>query len=230
MSDQVDWFSEHVPAWQRVLVTPKARALLIGTYDGRCVRWLFDNVLTSPRSTAVVVDRFDYPDVVSMEGRNVRYPATEVEATFKRRLADVLRARRLRVVRKEPYDALVQERRGTFDLVYIDARGSSHAMETAVMAFRLMAPGAMLVITNNTHGVRHDATCPRRGIDGFLDAYAAQLHVLRQGFHVFAQKRELHLRMGPCEAEYFVPDRRPNPATTTTPTHKNRKQLKPRQR
>ena len=208
MADIVDWFTEHTPAWERVLVNGKPpvkmRALLVGPYDGRCLRWLFDNVLTHPRSTAVVVDRFQYPDVVSMQGRNVRYPATEVEETFKQRMRVELRERRVRIVRKEPHDALIHEKRDIYNLVYIDARGSRHALETAVLVFRLMAPDGLMIITNNTHGERHDAACPRRGIDGFLDAYAPYLHVLRQGFHVFAQKRAVPLHIEDCAAEYFV--------------------------
>jgi hypothetical protein len=206
MAEEVDWFSEHAATWERVLLPKCAKArhaLMIGPYDGRCLRWLFDRVLTAPGSRATVVDDFKYPACVSMRGKAVRYPARSVEATFETRLSDV--RSRVRVIKKPPYEALTGAagRNTAYDLVYIDATGSRMAMETAVLAFRRMAPGGVAIITNNTHNDRHDAVCPRRGIDGFLDAYAFEIKVLRQGFHVFFEKRKTPLRTEHCNSEYF---------------------------
>lgn len=78
------------------------------------------------------------------------------------------------------------------------------AMEACVLALPLLLPGGVLVVTNNTHGRTHDASCPRRGIDGFLDAYVTEVKVLRQGFHVFVQRRrEPMLLPDACRSEYY---------------------------
>jgi hypothetical protein len=81
----VDWFTEHSAAWESILAPrfagkPRVRILALGPFDGRCLRWLFDNVATKDGCRATLSAKFD--------------------------------------------------------IVYIDARGTKHAMEAAVMAFR----------------------------------------------------------------------------------------------
>jgi hypothetical protein len=70
-----------------------------------------------------------------------------------------------------------------------------------------LAPGGIMIFTNNTHNERHDSSCPRRGIYGFLDAYIAEIKVLRDAFHVFVERRKTPLAMAPCNSEYFYDEK-----------------------
>ena len=91
-----------------------------------------------------------------------------------------------------------------YDVVCIDAQSSRHALECAVLAFPLLrARSGVMVFTNYVHGRRHDAACPKRGIDAFLDTYVGEIKVLVSGFHLFLERRAWPWELGPCRAEYF---------------------------
>jgi hypothetical protein len=207
----VDWFTEHAPSWERHLGPlrgrPGLRALLVGVYEGRCLEWLFANVMTAPDCSATVVDEFDYPPCVAYEGAPTWNPG--VETTFRDNMRAIGRATRVRVVKRPAFDALAAElakqTRNTvqYDVVYVDARGSRHALETMVMAFRLLKKGGVMVVTNYVHSKEHDVRCPRRGIDAFLDVYSPDVRVLVNRFHTFLQRREAPLHVPPCHSEFY---------------------------
>lgn len=99
-----------------------------------------------------------------------------------------------------------RDKGGAFDVVYVDATGgAADTLEQAVLAFRLVRPGGVLVLTNYTHSREHDARCPRRGIDAFLDAFTYEARVLHSAWHVFVQRRPEPLPRPPCLSEYYDP-------------------------
>ena len=214
MQYHVDWFSEHAPHWDAVLAGRGLggrgkRALFVGPYEGMCVEWMLKNVMTGPAPTAVVVaSQAPLPSCVAHRGEGVRVP--DVTRTLRRNLAALSRERpdaHIQLLKPQHADALVALRtaKATFDFVYIDAQSSKHAMEAATLAFPMLRRGGgVMAITNYTHGKLHDAACPRRGIDGFLDAYVTDLKVLRSAFHVFVERRAVAFALPfPCRAESF---------------------------
>lgn len=239
-----DWWSEHVPSWEkhvaqrfspdsnnsdrRKMREKRKRCLRFlaaaGTYEGRTLLWMFDNVL-GDKGTAVVLDDFDCDDD-NKSGGSRKNP--DVRGTFAANTAP-FRGR----VKLRPTAALVAMRaakkeQGAYDVVYIDTRSSKHAMETAVLAFPLLAPGGVLVFTNYTHSKERDARCPRRGIDGFIDAYSNDLKVLRNGFHTFLERRVKPLPHAPCFSEYFEEPTGPTSAAIPSTASKRVKRLKAR--
>ncbi len=58
-----DWFSQHIPIWQKFLVEYKDKPNLnfveIGSFEGRSATWLFENILTNPSSRLTCIDIFD---------------------------------------------------------------------------------------------------------------------------------------------------------------------------
>ena len=212
----VDWFSEHEPAWRAVLVprfsTGERRALVVGPYEGRCVVWMYENL--SPGLHATVLTDYaspTHPSCVAYRGKAVWN--ADVRGTFDHNMDVLLRAdrkERLNLINGPDLTAslsrlaCIQEAPKRFDLVYIDCRSSMQAMQSAVLAFPLLSPGGVMVLTNNVHGRTHDAACPRRGIDGFLDAFVTDVKVLRNGFHTFIERRVEPVPLPvPCRAEYF---------------------------
>ncbi len=59
MKFTADWFSSHIPHWERLL-RPLAgqpiQALEIGSYEGRSAVWLLQEILTHPESRLTCVD------------------------------------------------------------------------------------------------------------------------------------------------------------------------------
>ncbi len=138
---------------------------------------------------------------MGQEGRPVWNP--DVRGTFAANTAPFRGRVKLRPTAALAAMRAARKELGAYDVVYIDARSSRHALETAVLAFPLLAPGGVLVLTNYTHSKERDARCPRRGIDGFVDAYSGDLRVLRNGFHTFLERRVKPLPSPPCFSEYF---------------------------
>jgi len=202
---------------------PIRRFLFVGPYDGQCIEWVLQEFGSSDVSVTVV-DNFEYEPCVNMRGTAVWAPKEKVRGRFDKRMAALEEAGllgNLTLLHEDDAEGLVQLRRclhgkerkadkdkaaDTFDLIYINATSSAQAMETLVLAFPMLKrddASGTLIVTNNVHGKYHDATCPRRGIDGFMDAYAAHVRLLRSGFHVFIEARKTVLALAPCRSEVF---------------------------
>lgn len=226
----VDWFTEHIPAWEPFVSSRKPkRALFVGPYDGRVIDWVLSK---SPDMDVTVVDEYGYEPCAKMRGKGVWHP--RVFEVFVERMQ--LHSRKV-VEIKNPKDYIKKKKgivkliksdyvtgllllraamdadkhNNPFDLIYIDSRSSMHAMESLVLCVPMLekGPGGFLVVTNNTHGHGRGAECPRRGIDGFFDAYAGTMRLLRNGFHVFAERRATPLKLPPCLSEYFDEPQKP---------------------
>jgi hypothetical protein len=225
-----DWFSEHIPAWRSVLQRrlapvvlsrtkrqakqkPVHRFLFIGPYDGRCIEWVLTE-FGSDNAYVTVIDDFEYEPCVNMRGTALWAPKEKVRDRFDKRMAALEAAGRLghfTLIEDSDAEGLVRLRGKAgkagkaFDLIYINATSSAQAMETLVLAFPMLkGQGALgtLIVTNNVHGKNHDAACPRRGIDGFMDAYTGRVRLLRNGFHIFIEARKTALEL-PCQSEVY---------------------------
>lgn len=206
----VDWFSEHEGAWTDILGTRFShggpfKALVVGPYEGRVVVWMAQN-LSSTMSVTVLADFAKYPHCVSYKDTAVW--TKDVKAVYNHNLDVLQRSKLLSLVDGNTDTALLklaatETERASYDIVYIDCSSSSQALDSATLALRLLSSGGILVMTNNVHSRLHDASCPRRGIDAFLDAKVAEVKVVRNGFHIFIEKRTSQLQLSPCRAEYF---------------------------
>lgn len=218
----VDWFSEHTSAWLSVLQnlpifrggstasSSQPRLLFVGVHEGRAPHWVLQTLAPSARIT--VVDDFKYPDCVWYRGREVKL--SPVRAKFERAMASVGRkvspstqgrpSADSRVVRVVDDLRSLRCEDESFDFVYVDAQSSKQVLDTLVRVFPLVKRGGVFVVTNNVHGRLHDAACPKRGIQGFLDAYITDVKVLRDAFHLFFERRKRPLSLPhPCRYEIF---------------------------
>lgn len=204
-SFSVDWFSEHIPVWERFLLAPAWRrtrkggikALLIGAYEGRIVQWLMNNVMTdASRDVATVVEDFAYESCVGFKGRPVWNPPANVKRVFEATIEPFKDQ-----VRMNPPDADDH----LYDIVYIDAHDSIHALECGVHAMSVLRPGGILIFQNYVHNREHDTACPRVGIDAFLATYVRYIKIMNNGFHLFVQRRSRaeELPKRSCHSEYY---------------------------
>jgi hypothetical protein len=225
------------------------RALFVGAYEGRAVVWLLRDLLgDSGRPVEVtVVEDFGGRGgsgcvmdrgrpVPSPDGgsaafvHNVRLavegsrgspgspgsPGSRTVELVRLPHAEGLLAVRTRASRNQQEKASD----ASYDLVYVDGRSSRQAMEAAVLAFPLVRPGTgVMILGNYVHSRDHGPSCPRRGVDGFLDAYAPELRVLRSAFHLVLERRAAPFAVPGCRSEHHeateaVPDP-PCPGSST---------------
>lgn len=212
-----DWFSEHEAAYDQILAprlassSRNSSALVIGSVEGRTVEWLVRHMKNIVVLESPLTKRDREPRCVVTRGIGVSVSEETVRRTLKSNLKK-LAARhpdsKIRLVESPTTRGLIEiASENEFDVIYIDSMSSKHALECGVIAFTMLKPGGVMVFTNYTHGKTHDASCPRRGIDGFLDAYVNEIQVLRTAFHLFLERRIEPFAMPiPCHAEVSDPN------------------------
>lgn len=231
MSTGVDWFSEHADTWMNVLkgklisggkkidrlAMKKPKLLFVGPYDGKVVEWTLGNLVSKDANakTVVLFDEKQYDTCVYYKGKPTRTPPPL--KTLNDRFPNMMKVKditaakdgKVSLVSGAPMEKLVLQTaylsKETFNLIYIDAMTSESIMHNLVLLFPLLCAGknGTLIITNNTHNAMHTPGCPRRGIDGFIDANLSKLHVIRNGFHTFVEKRLKPIKLPPCRSEYW---------------------------
>jgi predicted O-methyltransferase YrrM len=172
---QYDWFSVHIPLFQRLLgefAGKPANALEIGTHEGRSATWLLTNILTHPQARLLSIDIFEQ----HVLRENLREAGAELRA-------DV----RIGYSR----DVLHSVPPATFDFAYIDgSHWACDVLEDAVTVFRRVKTGGLIGFDDylwddpafNLHGT------PKPAIDAFLSCYAHKLAVLEKGYQVWIRK------------------------------------------
>jgi len=175
-----DWFTVHIPVWERLLgplENRNARVLELGSFEGLSACYLLWRL---PDAHVTCVDTFEWLDIDDLEGR------------FDRNVArvDADRVRRLTGVTREVLPRLIAAQE-TFDLVYVDA---SHlaldVLADAALAWRLLAPGALLLFDD--YGLDYDdpMLSPTRAIDAFAQVVASESERVDAGGQYALRKRE----------------------------------------
>ena len=167
-----DWFEEVKASFEdfaRSNSGRKLRVLEIGSYEGRSTVWMLDNLLGHPESRLTAVDTF----AGGMEHRdNSDHDLGGLERRFLSNVGQCKHVDRLRVIKKDSDDALLQLRRekAVFDFIYID--GSHVAIDVlhdAVLCWRMLAVGGTMVFDDFTwKGYHEDCYNPRIAILSFV--------------------------------------------------------------
>lgn len=190
-----DWFSSNIQSWKKQLSHLRGKPvhfLEIGTFEGRSALWVLENILTHPDSRLYVIDHWKYVS----ENNN------HVYKTFKKNIAPY--STKVQVLKGYSRDMLRGLKASKFDFVYIDAnRHSQNVLEDAVMSFPLLKANALMILDDYTHNKEHNNSCPRPGIDCFMNMYSGEIKVLHTGWQVVLQKRKTPLLRQPCYSEHF---------------------------
>ena len=194
-----DHFSNNIELWKRELSKYASRPvmfLVVGTYEGRSALWALDNILTHPKSRLFAVDKYE----------NI-----QEYYTFKQNLmVNPVNKKKVTILKGKSQDMLktpqILKHKDSFDIIFIDAEHhAKHVLENAILCFRLLKPGGLMIFDDYTNSRRHDTTCPKRAIDSFLDAFADDLKVLYARWQVIIQKRVHQLPSRPCRSEFYMP-------------------------
>lgn len=171
-----DWFNRHVPLFTRYLGDLRdrpCRTLEIGSYEGRSLVWLLENVVTHEESRIDSVDIREHPRLM----QNLAATGARDKVAFNLgRSADVLRT-------------LPADR---YDFAYIDGcHWAVETLEDAVLSFPLVKAGGVIAFDDyqwddpelNQFGR------PKEAVDAFLAIYGGHVEVLHRGYQVWLRKR-----------------------------------------
>lgn len=201
-----DWFSNNIPRWEEYLSPLKGKelkALELGSFEGRSAVWLLENVLTHPKSHIICVDNFR----PSAEMKAVHKSKLPLPTTVKRHFLHNTKpfGSKVELIVADTKDALKQPKllrhTDVIDIVYIDAgRHAQHVLEDAVLSFPLLKKGGIIIFDDYTNSKEHDFSCPKKGIDAFLDVYSDELEVMNTSWQVIAKKKSSKGRRA-CHSE-----------------------------
>jgi predicted O-methyltransferase YrrM len=187
----VDWFTNNIPRWKEHfnhLAGKPLKMLELGSYEGMSAVWMLHNVLSHPKSEITCVDNF----VPIPEFHKGKSP---MSSTIKRRFLANTKpfSNKVKLIAGDTRDVLKKTNitKKQFDIVYIDAgRHSKNVIEDAVLSFPLLKVGGHIVFDDYTNSKKHDYTCPKKGIDAFLDIFSDELEVVNTSWQVIAVKIE----------------------------------------
>ncbi|OGJ61397.1 hypothetical protein A3A67_05150 [Candidatus Peribacteria bacterium RIFCSPLOWO2_01_FULL_51_18] len=193
-----DWFSPHIPVWNKWLGHLKNKSglqfLEIGSFEGRSAIWLLKNILTHPGSRLTCIDCFerareawdfeaatklDIPKDLPVE-KNFDF---NIQATGLENKVKKSKGTSNRLLRALPFEA--------FDMIYIDGSHEAHNVLTdAVLSFSLLKTGGIMIFDDyewvcfKGQPLRH----PGIGIDGFLKSFEGKYEILHKAFQVILKK------------------------------------------
>jgi predicted O-methyltransferase YrrM len=186
------WHLKQIPAWQKVLAEhvgkPDLRYLEIGTYEGRSLLWMADNVLTDPSSRFVAVDIF----------------MPEYESTFDHNVSVSGVADRITKLKGPSGDVLRDPSLGKFDIIYIDgSHKADDVLADAVLAWALLSPGGLMIFDDYGWAGRQGTPLPpellpRMAIDLFLAAYRFEVEVVDVGYQIAVRRI-----VNPCDPKDY---------------------------
>jgi predicted O-methyltransferase YrrM len=185
-----DWFSPHVKDWQRFLShlagRPNLAILEVGSFEGRSTVWLLENVATHETSRIDCIDTFEG----SVEHKEMDVPIENIEMVFDKNIQTSHAEFKIRKLKGKSQELLRDLSTSHYDVAYID--GSHMAvdvLEDAVMAFRLLKDGGVLIFDDyEWRAFVEDTHTPKLGIDAFLRVFRGRYELLSKGYQVILRK------------------------------------------
>lgn len=170
-----DWFSHHIPTFERFLLPFKGspcNILEIGAYEGRSTCWLLENITTHQNSTITSVDLHIRP----LLPENLRTLPGYTKVSLRE---------------GKSFDILRTLPRAKFDFIYIDgSHATADVFCDAILSFHLAKDGAIIAFDDyewNDPKFNSGGT-PKAAIDTFLEIYGNRADLLSRGNQVWIRK------------------------------------------
>ncbi len=197
-----DWFSNNEERWNKYfkrLRKVPLQALEIGSFEGRSAIWALENILTHPDSKITCIDDFSLKKHV-----NQRFLPAVVKRHFLENTKEY--GNKIELIEKPSAEALksTEVLARKFDFIYIDGgRHAKNVLEDAVLCFPLLNVNGYIVFDDYTNSRKHDYTCPKKGIDAFIDIYNDEIKVINTSWQVIVKKVKPKRDPKPCRSEIF---------------------------
>lgn len=189
----VDWFSENISNWIKLLSEfknkPNLRFLEIGSYEGRATRWLLDNILTDTTARIFCIDTW----VGSMEHKENGVDLDEVKINFlhnimpHKKKVTYFENTSQEVIRKHPEIF----RTHSFDFIYIDGSHTAcDVLEDAILSFRILKRDGLMIFDDYQWNAYEDPKLnPKLAIDAWLACFENQYDILMHSYQVCVKKK-----------------------------------------
>ena len=176
-----DWFSHHIPTWERILkpfAGQHLHFLEIGCYEGRASVWMLENVLTHPMSQLVTIDSFE-----GVDGKRDGSTDWKLYARFRENTLPWM-AKVETIVGKStsglPYMLTEKIAYGPFDFIYIDgSHEAKDVLEDSVMSWPMLNVGGIMAWNGFGNNVAFDA---------FISVYSDRIEKIVDGPQIWIRR------------------------------------------
>lgn len=182
-----DWFTANVSVWATALKEfqgkPNVSYLEVGSWEGRSLLWVLDNVLTHPTSRLTAIDPLlddpGWPQSKDIKGTlfsNIKLSGQESRVS-------VIVGYSQTELRKLPQES--------YEIIYIDgSHTSADTLEDLVLSSRLLKPGGLLIMDDYQHyPLRRTFDRPKFAMDAFHACFKDQFDVIHYGWQVILKKK-----------------------------------------
>jgi len=185
MSDQVkiykfsqDYFDHNIPRWKKHLAPFKDIAgvnyLEVGSFEGRSVIWMLENILTHSEARATCID---------------------CNASYNLILAENLKisgfADKVKIIEGFSEDKLKEFPKYFFDIIYIDGNHNAlNVLTDAVLSWPLLKNGGIMIFDDYQWGLSYLVEKrPKAAIDAFIVCFNSNLDVIDNAYQVIIRKK-----------------------------------------
>lgn len=183
-----DWFSKHIPTWDKYLSHLKGKeyiqGLEVGVWEGRATCWLLQNIFTHPTSRLVCVDPF----LGNPENTVLPHHAT-VQDTFEEniKVIEAMDRVELKVLKSE--DALKYLHKQSFDFIYLDGSHlTADVLSDLVLAWPLLQHGGVIIMDDYGYAVPRMDAVPKHAIDIFQLIHMKEIIELHREWQMIWRK------------------------------------------
>lgn len=192
-----DYFSGYIPQWTRdharFAGLPNLHFLEIGSFEGRSVCWLLQNILTHDSSRITCIDLFEQGRSQGMyETTGLDSNLMSTEDRFDYNIQQTGASHRMEKLKGNSHELLRSLSLSQYDFIYIDgSHVAKDVLEDAVLAWPLLKTGGLLTFDDYQWQQDPDPRrCPQLGIDAFLQVYEGHYQIINKAYQITLEKSE----------------------------------------
>lgn len=185
-----DWFSKHIPEWEKYLFhlkgEPNIKGLEIGCWEGQSTCWLLQNIFTDSSSRVVVIDPF----LGNPENRVEGYEK-EVPQIFESNIEKLGATGRVSLFRMKSKDGLrhMHLHDDSLNFAYVDgSHVTTHVLMDLVLLWPLLKRGGILIIDDYPYGDPFMDAVPGIAVDAFQNIFRKEIIELHRGWQMIWRK------------------------------------------
>ena len=180
-----DAFTQNILVWEKILKPyknkPNLRYLEVGTFEGRSVIWMLENILTEPSAKATTIDIFDGP-FKNKYFANIKLTGVSDKVTTITNYSQL-------ALRDLAFES--------FDIIYIDgSHVGNDVLEDAVLSWRLLKTGGLLIFDDYRMIKRYAVDgveileMPQMAIDGFAQCFEKYFEVVHNEYQLILKRNK----------------------------------------
>lgn len=183
-----DWFSRHIPTWEKFLAHLKGKEYLngieVGCWEGQSACWLLQNIFTHPTSKLTVIDPFVGNPENVLQGYE-----KDVQDIFRSNIKEIGATERVDLKVQRSGVALKYLHENNFDFVYLDGSHiTKDVLKDLCFVWPLIKKGGIIVMDDYKYAKLEMGAVPSHAIDIFQLIFRDEIIELHREWQMIWRK------------------------------------------